>query len=68
MNASDLSAFEQLLVDSKDELGTSYLLVLAWIAASAGRIDEFAANQIREIADASKYGSSYPSYHPVGKQ
>lgn len=41
---------------SENELGTSVLLILAWIAASDGTIDDSEANQLAEISVASKHG------------
>lgn len=50
--------FEQLILNSKNQLGTSILLVLAWIASSDGHIDAQEAKQLSEISAASKHGIS----------
>lgn len=50
--------FEQLILNSKNQLGTSILLVLAWIASSDGHIDAQEAKQLSEISSASKHGIS----------
>ena len=50
--------FEQLILNSQNQLGTSILLVLSWIAASDGRVDETEAKQLAEISAASKHGIS----------
>ncbi|MGH8502545.1 MAG: DnaJ domain-containing protein [Gammaproteobacteria bacterium] len=55
-NASDFSSFEVLLLRSNNELGTSVLLILAWLAASDGSIDQSEANKLAQISEASKHG------------
>lgn len=50
------SDFELIVVHSQNEVGTAVLLVLAWIAASDGSIDEKEARQLSEISVASKHG------------
>jgi DnaJ like chaperone protein len=56
MDASNFSPFELLLLRSQNELGTSILLILAWIAASDGSIEQSEAEQLRQISEASKHG------------
>lgn len=56
MGAPKFSEFELLLLRSKNELGTSILLILAWIAASDGSIDEAEVRQLADISEASKHG------------
>jgi len=48
--------FEFIVIQSEDELGTAVLLVLAWMAASDGSIDEKETRQLSEISAASKHG------------
>ena len=55
MSAS-LSEFELMLLHSGNEVGTSVLLILAWIAASDGTIDESESAQLEDIAESSGYG------------
>jgi len=50
--------FEIILIDSENQLGTAILLVLVWIAASDGTIDEKEAKQLSEISVASKHSQS----------
>lgn len=50
MAEAAFTPFEQLLVESRNELGTSVLLVLAWIAVSDGFVDASERKQIEEIA------------------
>ena len=51
----NFSQFELLLLQSKNELGTSVLLMLAWIAVSDGSIDKSETGQIAEISAALKH-------------
>jgi DnaJ like chaperone protein len=54
--AARLSEFEVLLTRSSNPLGTSVLLVLAWIAASDGEVDAAERQQLEQIAQASEHG------------
>lgn len=56
MAEPNFSEFELIVIRSQNELGTAVLLVLAWIAASDGSIDEKEAKQLSEISVASKHG------------
>lgn len=58
MQKTQFTEYETILVDSENQLGTAILLVLAWIAASDGTIDEKEAKQLSEISVASKHGQS----------
>ena len=49
------SQFEKLLLTTKNPLGTSILLILAWIAASDGSVDDQELDIISEIAKNSQY-------------
>lgn len=51
-----LTEFELLVLRSKNEVGTAVLLILAWVAASDGSIDDKEAKQLSEISAASKHG------------
>lgn len=57
MTEQNFSEFELMVVRSENELGTAVLLVLAWIAASDGSIDEKEARKLSEISVASKHGN-----------
>lgn len=48
--------FEQFILKSDNKLGTSIVLILAWIAASDGSVDKAEAKQLSEISAASKHG------------
>jgi len=54
----NFSEFEQLILKSNNQLGTSILLILAWIAASDGNVDKTEAKQLSEISAAAKHGIS----------
>ena len=54
----EFSEFERLIVRSQNELGTSVLLILGWIAASDGSVDRSEVKQLSEISIASKHGPS----------
>lgn len=56
MAEQNFSEFELIVIRSQNELGTAVLLVLAWIAASDGSVDEGEAKQLSEISVASKHG------------
>ena len=56
MVKQNFSEFELIVIRSQNELGTAVLLVLAWIAASDGSVDEREAKQLSEISVASKHG------------
>lgn len=56
MQAPTFSEFELLLLHSENEVGTSVLLILAWIAACDGTLDEAEAKRLSEISVASKHG------------
>ena len=55
LKSRNLSQFELLLLCSENELGTSVLLMLAWIAVSDGSIDKSEVGQITEISAALKH-------------
>lgn len=55
--AARLTEFEVLLARSNNPLGTSVLLVLAWIAASDGEVGAAERLQLEQIAQASEHGS-----------
>lgn len=55
MHAQNLSEFEIVLLRSENQLGTSVLLVLAWIAASDGEIDPAERTQLEQISQASEH-------------
>ena len=55
-SAARLSEFELSLVRSSNPLGTSILLILAWIAASDGEVDAAERQQLRQIAESSEHG------------
>lgn len=55
MVKQQFSEFELLIIRSNNEVGTAVLLVLAWIAASDGTIDEKEAKRLSEISKASKH-------------
>ena len=61
MQHPEFSQFERLIIRSENELGTSVLLILAWIAASDGSINESEARQLSEISVASNQGHSVKS-------
>lgn len=48
--------FELLIIRSNNEIGTAVLLILAWIAASDGSVDQKEANKLSEISAASRHG------------
>lgn len=56
MTVQQFSEFELLLIRSGNEVGTAVLLLLAWIAASDGRIDEEEAESLQSILEASSHG------------
>ncbi|MDA3921352.1 MAG: TerB family tellurite resistance protein [Salinisphaera sp.] len=58
MSSIEFSEFELLLIRSGNQLGTSVLLLLVWIAASDGSIDDSEAKRLREISDTSEHGHS----------
>lgn len=58
MTDHTFTEFEQLILQSKNQLGTSILLILAWIAASDGNVDKSEAKQLAEISAAAKHGIS----------
>lgn len=58
MTDQNFSEFEQLILKSNNQLGTSILLILAWIAASDGNVDKTEAKQLSEISAAAKHGIS----------
>ena len=51
----NFSEFELIIIRSHNELGTAILLVLAWIAACDGTIDEKEAKKLSEISAAGKH-------------
>jgi len=51
-----LSEFEQLLIRSQNELGTSVLLILLWIAASDGAIHPSEIKSLSEVSEETKHG------------
>ncbi len=51
-----LSEFELLLIRSGNEAGTAVLLLLSWIAASDGSVDEKEVQKLRPICEASNHG------------
>jgi DnaJ like chaperone protein len=55
LKSPHFSEFELLLLRSGNELGTSLLLILAWIAASDGMVDKSESDKLYEIAKASNY-------------
>lgn len=57
VEAARLSEFELLLARSGNPVGTSVLLLLAWIAASDGEVDAAERQQLEQIAQASEHGS-----------
>ncbi len=61
MQHPEFSQFERLIIHGENELGTSVLLILAWIAASDGSINESEARQLSEISVASNQGHSVKS-------
>ena len=56
MQAHKFSEFELLLIESDNEIGTSVLLILAWIAACDGKIDSSEHKHLADISDKSKHG------------
>ena len=56
VEAARLSEFELLLARSGNPVGTSVLLLLAWIAASDGEVDAAERQQLEQIAQASEHG------------
>ena len=56
MQTSHFTKFENLLLRSKNELGTSVLLILAWIATSDGTIDQAEAKRLSKISVDTKHG------------
>ncbi|MCT7653970.1 TerB family tellurite resistance protein [Oceanimonas sp. NS1] len=56
MVKQNFSEFELIVIRSQNKLGIAVLLVLAWIAASDGSVDEREVNQLSEISVASKLG------------
>ena len=48
------SEFERMLLKSENQLGTSVLLILTWLASSDGIIDDSEEEQLYEILQASK--------------
>ncbi|MCX4186293.1 DnaJ domain-containing protein [Methylophaga sp. OBS4] len=54
MQASELSEFERFLLQSDNQLGSCVLLILTWIAASTGSINDAEKRKIVEISVASK--------------
>ena len=58
MTDQSFTEFEQLILKSNNQLGTSILLILAWIAASDGNVDKTEAKQLSEISAAAKHGIS----------
>jgi DnaJ like chaperone protein len=57
VQAAALSPFEMLLARSGNPLGTAVLLILAWIAASDGEVEEAEHRQLEEIARASEHAA-----------
>ena len=68
MQAPNFSEFELLLVHTKNEVGTSLLLILAWIAASDGSIDKSESDRLTQIAVSSKYGRGIQHLITLGKK
>lgn len=58
MTDHTFTEFEQLILKSNNQLGTSILLILAWIAGSDGNVDKSEAKQLSEISEAAKHGIS----------
>lgn len=56
MSNPNFTEFELLLIRSNNEVGTAVLLILAWVAASDGSIDENEEKKLSEISAASKHG------------
>jgi len=56
MTNAKLNDFEKLLLESENEVGTAIVLILAWMAASDGVIDESEAAHLTDISKASKHG------------
>jgi DnaJ like chaperone protein len=54
-NKPQFSQFEYLLLKNSNHLGTSILLLLAWIAASDGHIDENEARELKAIAESTNH-------------
>ncbi|MBL8200350.1 MAG: DnaJ domain-containing protein [Chromatiales bacterium] len=57
--AERLTEFEVFLARSHNPLGTSVLLILAWIAASDGDIDTAERQQLQQISQASGHGPEF---------
>jgi len=68
LQAPNFSEFELLLVHTKNEVGTSLLLILAWIAASDGSIDRAESDRLTQIATSSKYGRGIQHLITLGKK
>lgn len=58
MTDQNFTEFEQLILKSNNQLGTSILLILAWIAASDGNVDKKEAKQLAEISATAEHGIS----------
>jgi DnaJ like chaperone protein len=56
MEAPRFSEFELLLARSGNPLGTAVLMILAWIAASDGEVDQAELAQLEQISQASEHG------------
>ncbi len=52
----EFSEFERLIMNRKNELDTSVLLILVWIAASDGTIHESEMKKISDVSSNAKYG------------
>jgi DnaJ like chaperone protein len=59
--------FEQLILQSNNQLGTSILLILSWIATCDGTVDKAEAKQLSEISAESQHGLSVQSLIRLAK-
>jgi DnaJ like chaperone protein len=60
MSATTFTEFERLILTSQNQVGTAVLLILSWIAACDGDMDEKERRRLAEISEASKHGSITP--------
>lgn len=68
MTTSTFSEFEILLLRSDNKVASAIFLILAWIAASDGNIDDSEAQAIVNIAEASQYDGDIRTLIAIAQQ
>lgn len=68
MSEEKFSEFETLMLRSGSDIATSIFLILAWISASDGSIDEDEINAISEIAQEAEYSGDINALVKLAKK